>query len=217
MQGVRGGLWIYTATYFWQLTSTQITWFALGSFFSYSFGAAIVAWLHRRFDKRRTCAVAVAVYCIGPALPLALGYLGILSAQTPYLLVILIAFSLLQHLPYSLMTTTILSAFADIADENELRFGARQQGILYSTQTFFARIDQAIGAALAGWALTVIAFPANATPGHVAQPVLQGLALAFMLSTLPGLLTAFFYGRLGISSQSYATTRAALDQEMAGR
>lgn len=210
MQGVRGGLWIYTATYFWQLTSAQITWFALGSFVSYSCGAAIVAWLHRRFDKRRTCAVAVAVYCIGPALPLGLGYLGVLNAQTPYLLAILIAFSLLQHLPYSLMTTTVLSAFADIADENELRFGARQQGILYSTQTFFARIDQAIGAALAGWALTMIAFPAHAVPGQVPQPVLQGLALAFVLSTLPGLLTAWFYNRLGISSASYAATRAAL-------
>jgi GPH family glycoside/pentoside/hexuronide:cation symporter len=212
MQGVRGGLWIYTATYFWQLTSTQITWFALGSFLSYACGAAIVAWMHRRFDKRWTCTAAVAVYCIGPALPLALGYMGVLSAQTPFLLPILIAFSLLQHLPYSLMTTTVLSAFADIADENELRFGARQQGILYSTQTFFARIDQAIGAALAGWALTVIAFPANAVPGQVSQPVLQGLALAFVASTIPGLLTAIFYGRLRISSRSYAATRAALEE-----
>ncbi len=217
MQGVRGGLWIYTATYFWQLSSGQITWFALGSLAGYTCGGAVVAWLHRRFDKRRTCAVAVAVYCIGPALPLALGWLGIMSAETPYLLAILIAFSLLQHLPYSLMTTTVLSAYADIADENELRFGARQQGILYSTQTFFARIDQAVGAALAGWALTAIAFPANATPGHVPDAVLQGLAGAWVLSTLPGLLTAYFYGRLGITSESYAATRAALDAAPASR
>ena len=210
MQGVRGGLWIYTATYFWQLSSSQITWFALGSFISYAFGAAIVAWLHRRFDKRLTCTIAVVIYCVGPALPLALGYLGLLSAETPYLLAILIAFSLLQHLPFSLMTTTVFSALADIADENELRFGARQQGILFSTRTFFTRIDQAIGAALAGWALTVIAFPAKATPGEVAPEVLQGLAAAFVLSTIPGLLTAFFYNRLTISSGSHAATRAAL-------
>lgn len=210
MQGLRGGLWIYTATYFWRLSSAQITWFALGSFVSYGFGSVVVAWLHRRFDKRRTVAVAVAVYCIGPALPLALGYTGLLSAATPHILVILIAFSLLQHLPFCVMTTTVLSAFADIADENELRFGARQQGILYSTQTFFSRIDQAIGAALAGGALALIAFPRNAVPGHIAPEVLSGLAGAFVLSTLPGLVTAFFYSRLGLSSQSYALTRAAL-------
>jgi glycoside/pentoside/hexuronide:cation symporter, GPH family len=216
MQGLRGGLWIYTATYFWRLSSAQITWFALGSFISYGFGSAVVARLHRRFDKRRTVAVAVAVYCIGPALPLMLGYGGVLSAQTPYLLPILIAFSLLQHLPYCVMSTTVLSTFADIADENELRFGARQQGILYSTQTFFARIDQAIGAALAGTALTLIAFPRSATPGHVAPQVLSHLALAFILSTLPGLLTIFFYGRLGLDAASHARTRLALEEQLPG-
>ncbi|HVF93971.1 MAG TPA: MFS transporter [Sphingomonas sp.] len=212
MQGVRGGLWIYTATYFWQLSSAQITWFALGSFISYVCGAALVARLHRRFDKRRTCTVAVVIYCIGPALPLALGYLGILSADTPFLLAILVASSLLQHLPFSLMTTTVFSALADIADENELRYGARQQGILFSTRTFFTRVDQAVGAALAGWALTVIAFPAKATPGEVRPEVLQGLAAAFVISTIPGLFTAYFYNRLSISSSSHAATRAALDE-----
>jgi len=164
MQGVRGGLWIYTASYYWELSNRQIVWFSLGSFVSYVFGSAIVAGLHRQFDKRVTGAVAVAVYCVGPAIPLLLGYLGVLDARTPGLLVILIVFSLLQHLPYSLMTTTVLSAFADIADENELRFGARQQGILYSTQTFFSRIDQAVGSALAGWTLTLIAFPKTRYP-----------------------------------------------------
>ena len=150
MQGVRGGLWIYTATYFWQLTNAQITWFALGSFVSYTCGSLIVASVHRRFGKRWTGACAVAVYCIGPALPLALGYFHILSAATPGILAILIGFSLLQHLPYSLMATTLYSALADIADENQLRFGERQEGVLFSTQTFFARIDQAVGAAGAG-------------------------------------------------------------------
>ncbi len=210
MQGVRGGLWIYTATFFWRLTNAQITWFALGSFASYAFGSAIVAGLHRRFDKRWTGTGAVALYCIGPALPLALGYTGVLSSATQFILPILIAFSLLQHLPFCVMTTTVFSALADIGDENEVRFGARQQGILYSTQTFFSRIDQALGTALAGYALTAIHFPSGATPGHVDASVLHGLAGAFVLTTLPGLLTAIFYGHLRISRASHDATRAAL-------
>ena len=211
MQGVRGGLWIYTATYFWRLTSAQITWFALGSFLSYVAGSTIVAPLHRTLEKRWTGAIAVLVYSIGPALPLTLGYFGILSSENRLLLPILIAFSLLQHLPYSLLTTTVFSAFADIADENELRYGARQQGILYSTQTFFARIDQAVGAALAGWVLTLVAFPTNAVVGHVPSAVLNGLAIAFVISTVPGLLAAISYAKLGVSAKSHAATRSALD------
>ena len=212
MQGVRGGLWIYTATFYWQLSNAQITWFALGSFISYTCGSLVVARLHRRFDKRLTGAVAVAVYSAGPAIPLALGWLGLMDVHTPGLLVILIAFALLQHLPYSLMTTTMYSALADIADENELRFGSRQEGVLFSTQTFFARIDQAVGAALAGSVLTLVAFPAGAQPGHVAAPVLAGVAIAYVVSTIPGLLAAVAYTRVRVTRASYLATRAGLER-----
>lgn len=176
----------YTATFFWQLTNAQITWFALGSFVSYSCDSLIVAWMHRRFDKRYTGAAAV-VYCIGPAMPLAFGWAGVLSARTPGILAILIGFSLLQHLPFSLMTTTMFSALADIADENELRFGERQEGVLLSTQTFFSRIDQAVGAALAGWVLYLISFPVMAVPGHVTHRHCMGLRRPSCFQPCPGL------------------------------
>jgi glycoside/pentoside/hexuronide:cation symporter, GPH family len=150
------------------------------------------------------------LYAVGPAIPLGLGWFGILSWQTPNLLWILIAFSVLQHLPYSVMTTTIYSALADIADELELKYGMRQEGILYSTRTFFSRVDQALGTALAGWVLTTIAFPARAVPGQVDTNVLMGLATAFVLSTLPGLIATIFYGMLRVTRRSHDATRKAL-------
>lgn len=210
MSGIRNGLWIYTATFFWRLTNDQISFFVIGSLAGYVFGSFAVTALHRRFDKRWTGMAALAVYCIGPAIPLALGWAGILGPETPWLVAILIAFSTLQHAPYSIMTTTIYSALADIADENELKYGLRQEGVLYSTRTLFAKIDQAIGTALAGWVLTYIAFPAKAVPGQVPEGVLMGLAAAFVLSTIPGLCAVIFYGMLGVSKESYAATQAAL-------
>ncbi len=210
MSGVRGGLWLYGATFFWRLTTAQVSFFVIGSFVGYVFGALVVTRLHKRFDKRWTGIAALLVYSVGPAIPLGLGYLGILTPQTPGLLVILIAVSVLQHAPYSIMTTTIYSALADIADENELRYGIRQEGILFSTRTLFAKFDQAIGAALTGFVLTLISFPAKATPGQVSQPVLLGLAAAFVISTIPGLVAALFYAQLGVSRETHAATQAVL-------
>jgi glycoside/pentoside/hexuronide:cation symporter, GPH family len=210
MVGVRSGLWLYGATYFWQLTNDDISYFVIGSFSGYLFAAFVVKKLHARFDKRWTGMFSLLLYCVGPAIPLALGWLGILSPATPGLLWILIAFSVLQHLPYSVMTTTIYSALADIADENELKYGMRQEGVLYSTRTFFARVDQALGTAVSGWVLAYIAFPAKAMPGQVDQVVLMGLAAAFVLSTLPGLIAAVFYGMLQVTRKSFDTTQQAL-------
>lgn len=211
MTGIRGGLWIYTSTYFWQLRNDQLAYFSIGSLFGYVFGSYVVTRLHHRFDKRWTGAVALVLYCVGPAIPLTLGYFGIMSAQTTGLVAILIAFSLLQHAPYSIMTTTIYSALADIADENELKYGLRQEGALYATRTFFARVDQALGTALAGWVLAMIAFPAKAIPGQVPETVLMGLALAYMVSIVPGLFAAIFYGMLNVTRATHDNTRRAID------
>lgn len=210
MTGVRIGLWLYTATYFWLLDNDQISLFVIGSFAGYVFAAFVVKPLHARFDKRWTGAIALALYSIGPALPLALGYFGLLSARTPNILWILIGFAVLQHAPYSLMITTVTSALADIADENELKHGMRQEGVLYATRTFFQRVDQALGTALAGWVLSAIAFPKAAKPGEVPDQVLMGLAAAFALSAIPGLVAGVFYGMLRVTRDSYDATRAAL-------
>ena len=217
MTGIRIGLWLYTATFFWQLDNNQISFFVIGSFAGYMFAAFAVKRLHARFDKRWTGAVALAIYSLGPALPLTLGYFGFLSADTPGILWILIAFSVLQHAPYSLMITTVTSALADIADENELKYGLRQEGVLYATRTFFQRVDQALGTALAGWVLSAIAFPTNAKPGQVPNEVLMGLAAAFALSAIPGLIAGIFYGMLRVTRMTYETTRAALSDRAAAQ
>ena len=182
----------------------------IGSFSGYLVAAFAVKPLHARFDKRWTGMFALLLYALGPAIPLGLGWMGVLSASTPGLLWMLIGFSILQHAPYSVMTTTIYSALADIADENELKYGMRQEGILYSTRTFFARVDQALGTAVAGWVLTIISFPAKAVPGQVEQSVLVGLAAAFVLSTVPGLVATIFYGMLRVTRNSHDATRRAL-------
>ena len=213
--GVRAGLWLYTATYFWRLRNDQISWFAIGSFISYVLGSSLVAHLHGRIEKRWTGAAAVLMYSVGPAIPLTLGYFGILGPDTRALLPILIAFAVLQHFPYSVMTTTVYSTMADIADQNELRFGIRQEGILYSTSTLFAKIDQALGSAVAGLVLTLIAFPVHAKPGAVPQSVLLNLAAAFILFALPGMIAAVFYARINISRASHAKTKTALDERKA--
>jgi glycoside/pentoside/hexuronide:cation symporter, GPH family len=213
MVGVRGGLSLYTLSYFWQLSNDQIGLFVIGSFCGYAFAATVVKRVHEKFEKRWTGVIAVLLYAIGPALAPLLGWWGIISHETVGIIWIVMGLGALGHVAYSLMTTTVYSALADIADENELKFGIRQEGVLYSTRTFFARIDQALGTALAGWVLSIIAFPAKAIPGAVDPSVLSNLALAVILSTVPGLLAAISYSFLRVTRETHDTTRAALDEK----
>jgi Na+/melibiose symporter-like transporter len=210
MNGVREALTIYIGTFYWQLTSEQLSWFILGSFAGYLFGFAASAWMHRVFDKKPTIIVSSVAYALGPSVPIVLGLAGVLTPHTPHLAAILIALNVLLHAPVSVLTISVMSALADISDENRVQFGVSQEGVLYSTRALFAKVDQAVGAALAGIVLSLISFPAKAAPGHVSQLTLDNLAMAYGLAAIPGLVATVFYSQYRITRQSYERTRDAL-------
>ena len=217
MIGLRTGLHLYTNTYYWELASEQIRWFVIGSFGGYFTAFVFAARLHGRYDKRAVMIVSAVVYAVAPALPIILGGMGVLTPSTPSLLAILIAFSVISYGAASVLSISVMSALADVADENELKFGLRQEGVLYSTRSLFAKVDQAIGAALAGFVLTMIAFPVKAKVGEVPAEVVWNLAVwDGLVATIPGLLAAVFYWRYRITRASYEETRQALHARKSG-
>jgi Na+/melibiose symporter-like transporter len=127
--------------------------------------------------------------------PFLLGLAGVLTPSTPGLLPFLIAWTFFTHAPISVLTISVMSILGDVADENALRTGDRQEGVLYSTRALFAKVDQAVGAALAGFVLTLISFPPQAQPGEVAPEVLTRLAVAYALSGAPAFVALVFYAR----------------------
>jgi len=216
MLGLKEGLRLYTATFYWGLSSEQLRWFIIGSFVGYATAFAFAARMHGRFDKKATLVWGGVAYAVFTAAPLTLGLMGVLTHDTPNLVWILICFAALAYGAISVLQIGAMSALADVADENELRFGVRQEGILYSTRALAAKIDQAVGSALAGFVLLLIAFPEKAQPGAVAAGVLHNLALwDGVIAAVPGLIAAVCYARYRISRTTYEATRTALAEKRA--
>lgn len=217
MIGLREGLRMHLYTFFWDLSSLQLSWFVIGSFAGYATAFLFAARMHGRYDKKKTIIASALAYSIIPAIPIVLGQLGILRPDTPNLLPILILFSGLAFCSVSILQISVMSALADIADENELKFGVRQEGILYSTRALSAKIDQAIGSALAGFVLYLIAFPEDAKSRlEVSASALSGLAWwEGVLAGIPGVFAAICYGQYRINRKSYEATRAALAEKRA--
>lgn len=212
MLGMREGLNLYINTFFWGFTSEQIRWFVIGTLSGFFVGFFLTAPVHARFDKKIAVLVAGVFLAVTPAIPILLNLAGHLPpADDPRLLPIVIGFAGVTAAAGSVMNISVMSQLADIADENELRYGYRQEGVLYSTRSFFAKLDTAIGHLFAGVALDLVAFPEKATPGEVPDETLRGLALVDgPLAAIPGLVALLFYARYRITRASYDATRAKL-------
>lgn len=210
--GLRAGLSLYVNTFFWELTSEQLRWFVLGALFGSILGGAITTRLHQLWDKRITILVGCTGLAAIPAIPIVLRMMGLMPANgTAQLVIALLLFSFAALTFTAVIQISVMSALADIADENELKHGHRQEGVLYSTRALFSKIDQALGQFLAGVALDVIAFPPKAIPGEVPDDVLFKLAMIEgPMAAVPGLIAVFFYARYRINRTSHAQIRADL-------
>jgi GPH family glycoside/pentoside/hexuronide:cation symporter len=213
MTGIRDTLGLYGGTYYWGFPSEMLRWYSLGSLVGFVSALTLTPRLHARWGKRAVIIASAAATVVFPALGFMLREVGWMFPNgDPRLLPTLVVISVVSYATGAILNISVMSALADVADENEVRFGVRQEGVLYSTRALFAKLDTAIGAALAGIVLTLIAFPEKAQPGEVDPGVLQNLGLFLgPISMIPGVFAVLLYSRFSISSADHAATRAKIE------
>lgn len=217
--GVRDSLLLYVNVYFWGFSTEAVSLFTIGSFIGYLLGFVFTARLHAIWGKRRVMVWSAVGNAFFPALGIMLYFAGLMVPKgDPWLLPVLIAISVGTWATSAALNISAMSALADIADENEVRYGIRQEGILYSTRAVFAKLDYAIGTAIAGGVLTLIAFPTKADPGRIDPLVVDQLGYVFgPIAMIPALIAAIFYAQYNISEQHHAETRRLLAEAKSRR
>ncbi len=213
MAGLRENLTSFMNLFFWELPEDKIRWMATASPPSFILAFIVTTRLHARIDKRETMRGAIVIVMLAGFLPVLFRFVGLFpengsSALFPLLLASVFCF----YTGVAILTITVMSALADVADEHELRTGRRQEGIFYAARTFFGKVTTAIGSLLSGFGLDVIGFSAHSVPGEVATGVITGLGvLDAVVPAVPAVLAIFFYSAYGIDRRTHDEIRAALD------
>ena len=157
--GTQTALALHINTYYWGLDPQASQFIFYAQIAGFIGGIPLARPLAARFDKK----IAIVVTCVAlsaiPSIPITLRLMGV-APQTgdPSLLPFVITFAGLAAMVGSIMNISVMSALADIADENEVKLGFRQEGVLYSTRALFSKLDSDIGHFFASVALAVIAF-----------------------------------------------------------
>lgn len=210
--GTRETVHLHANTYFWELVPAEIRYFTIVGLFGPVIGFLAAAPLHEWLDKKGTLIAFLVAYPVFAAGPVVLRLLGLFpDNDSPLLLPWLLAFYLGQMVSGLLLLITAASALADIADEQELYTGRRQEGIFYSARSFFGKASSGLGHLLAGIAIDVIEFPVGAAPGTVASDTVFKLGLIEgPIAVIPGILAIGFYLRLNLSRARHAEIQAEL-------
>ena len=210
--GTHETLGIYMVTFFWELTPNQIGFLIINNLFGYAAGFALAEKLHGRFDKRATIVTTCLALSIFWSSAVILRLFDLAPQNSTWELVVFIIFlGSFSSASGAILNISVMSALADIADENELKTGLRQEGIFYSARAFFGKASNGMGHLVAGFALTYIGFPENAVPGELSSEMIFNLGiLDGPFAMIWGLIAVIFYYRYGINKKYHTRIQEQL-------
>lgn len=210
--GTRETINMHMNTYFWELSTEQIRFFALALVIGPIIGFFATTSLHRIYDKKPTIIGALIAMWILAVTPVSCRILDIFPPNhSPSLFYALFASFLLFCIFGTIFMISSLSALADIADEHELNTHRRQEGIFFAARSFFAKASQGVGHLIAGMALDFINFPVGAAPGTVAEESIFSLGMIDgPVAALPITFSLVFFWRYRLTRSRQQEIQATL-------
>jgi Na+/melibiose symporter-like transporter len=179
--GLSTSLAIYFNTYYWELTSDQISLLIVAMFVATILAVVVTPALSRRLGKKRAAiAVSVTAILLGP-LPIGLRLLGAFPANgSPALLPLLLAFNVVTITLVIASGILTASMVADIVEESELATGRRSEGVFVAANSLVQKTVSGVGVFASSLLLAAIGFPRDAKPGAVDPAVVQTLGLVYV-------------------------------------
>lgn len=163
MAGVNGALDLYMLQYFWELTGQQMLFLQIAFVGGLMLGSFFTALLHRYTTKRFGVVLGTSAWAIFQLLPVVLRLLDIFPANmTTDLVITLLLMKFAQGILLQQAYISFGSMMADVADEHEYQFGARQEGIFFGAISFSGKATSGFGNFIGGIGLDVIQWPRGA-------------------------------------------------------
>ena len=181
--------------YFWEMSAREIALLlALPSLLGVCAAMLAIHWLGSRLAKHTILRLTCAAMIIDGIWPYLLRLTGNLPENGhPLVFQALFLQMLLWMFFFILRGIASQSLIADIADEQDLASGRRQEGALFAASHFAQKLATAVGPLYGGAVLDVIGLRQGMAPGTIATSVLTGFAIFSLFGVMLPLLAALYF------------------------
>ena len=217
-QGTAAALNLHGSKFFWKLDTGQILFIAIMLLGGVMAGLPVV-WLAAARVEKRVMVIWSLFYIVISQAGLPIAHILRLIPAGAAVVPILVANAVIAGIAITFLTVGFQSMMADAADEHELRFGARREGLYFAGLSFSAKAASGLGTFIAGLALGIIGFPSDlASKGgdaaHIAPATIEHLGLVYGI--VPGTMT-FVCVILSVFYRIDRAAHARIQSELAAR
>ena len=160
-QGVNQALAMHVAIFFWKLSTESIQVMGIAAVAGLALGAPISSMLVAKIEKRTMLILGLVGMAFFQSLPTVLKLLDLLPLEGAALTTTLMGSMFVGGLMFALSVIALISIIPDAADEHELLFGSRREGLFFAGSAFASKAASGAGLLCAGIVLQLIHFPAK--------------------------------------------------------
>ena len=218
-QGMNQALHLYTATYFFELSSAQVTLMFAGAIAGIVVGSLISRPMAGIIKEKRNLFIAGSVwYALWTSSVIILRLLDVIPGnEEPMVAIAYMSTACISAIGLGVAIPMIGSMIADVTDVHEYRHGNRQEGIYYAAASFAAKAVGGAGPIFAGFIIDLAGIAPGTPPAEVAPEAIIrfGWAAGPSALVLSGLsvVAIYFYAISRASHseilQQLATTRTS--------
>ena len=179
--GIIGGLYLYLMTYYFAVSTRDLSLLLLPSAVGGLAGPALASGVSRRIGKKRAAIGLEGLALVVLSLPVLLRSLELFPQNgSTFLVPILFGLTAISS-PLSVAGLVLMgSMMADVVEDSEIETGRRSEGLLFSAMSFIQKAVSGAGVLFSGMLLALVSFPQHARPGHIAPAVLRHLGWGYL-------------------------------------
>ena len=208
--GTASALWVYMQPYFWGFDSGQISLMLVGNLFSALLAFSILPFLMRGREKKPILITTSVIALFTNCLPVLLSLYDLFPAVGTQLLFYTMFVTGIFQVTLLVITSSLTgSVLADVVDARSVHTGRREEGLLFSVQSFMGKVATGIGVSMAGMILTLVAFPIDVLDADL------GADVASNLGRLYACALGFFFTLSIVTLLFFSLDRAAHEKNIA--
>ncbi len=212
--GTSTALWAYMQPYFWGFDSDQISVILAAQLASAVIAFFVLPLVSYGRDKKHTLIGLSIVSVLVGSGPVLLRLMGWFPADETILFPLMVVVGVVQVSLIVMIGALTASMIADIVEARAVVTGRREEGLLYSVQSFVGKVASGVGVWAGGVLLAIIDFPLETATAQMDPAVGESLgwlyAPAVMGFSLISIYCLTFYR---IDRQSHATNLSKLEAE----
>ncbi len=178
--GTSTTLWAYLQSYFWSFDTFQIAVISAAQVVSAVIAFYLLPYVTSGRDKKTVYAwilVLSVAFSTGPVL---LSVLGLFFAiDSPYLFPVMVCIGIVEVTLWVMTGSIFASMIADVTEHRALITTRREEGLLFSAQSFVAKVAGGVGVWTGGVMLAVINFPSNTASVDMGAEIVSRLGWVY--------------------------------------